>query len=61
MAKQISDLKLGILGGGQLGRMLIQEAIKEHGHAVLSQLKQVLPEDIGFGEIRMVIAAMPKQ
>ncbi|MBG6234193.1 5-(carboxyamino)imidazole ribonucleotide synthase [Pedobacter sp. CAN_A7] len=27
MAKQISDLKLGILGGGQLGRMLIQEAI----------------------------------
>ncbi|MEJ2880745.1 5-(carboxyamino)imidazole ribonucleotide synthase [Pedobacter sp. GR22-6] len=27
MAKQISDLKLGVLGGGQLGRMLIQEAI----------------------------------
>ncbi len=27
MTKQISDLKLGILGGGQLGRMLIQEAI----------------------------------
>lgn len=27
MARQISDLKLGILGGGQLGRMLIQEAI----------------------------------
>ncbi|GAB1464236.1 5-(carboxyamino)imidazole ribonucleotide synthase [Pedobacter sp.] len=27
MAKQISELKLGILGGGQLGRMLIQEAI----------------------------------
>ncbi|MET1054801.1 MAG: 5-(carboxyamino)imidazole ribonucleotide synthase [Pedobacter sp.] len=27
MAKQISDSKLGILGGGQLGRMLIQEAI----------------------------------
>lgn len=27
MAKQISDLKLGILGGGQLGRMLIQQAI----------------------------------
>jgi 5-(carboxyamino)imidazole ribonucleotide synthase len=27
MAKQISDLKLGILGGGQLGRMIIQEAI----------------------------------
>lgn len=27
MAKQISDLKLGILGGGQLGRMLIQEGI----------------------------------
>jgi 5-(carboxyamino)imidazole ribonucleotide synthase len=27
MAKQISDLKLGILGGGQLGRMMIQEAI----------------------------------
>jgi 5-(carboxyamino)imidazole ribonucleotide synthase len=27
MAKQISDLKLGILGGGQLGRMLIQDAI----------------------------------
>lgn len=27
MGKQISELKLGILGGGQLGRMLIQEAI----------------------------------
>ncbi|MCD0489653.1 5-(carboxyamino)imidazole ribonucleotide synthase [Pedobacter sp. MC2016-14] len=27
MAKQISELRLGILGGGQLGRMLIQEAI----------------------------------
>lgn len=27
MAKQISELKLGILGGGQLGRMLIQEAV----------------------------------
>ncbi|MBB2144740.1 5-(carboxyamino)imidazole ribonucleotide synthase [Pedobacter sp. LMG 31464] len=27
MAKQISEQKLGILGGGQLGRMLIQEAI----------------------------------
>ncbi len=27
MARQISDLKLGILGGGQLGRMLIQEGI----------------------------------
>ena len=27
MAKQISDLKLGILGGGQLGRMIIQDAI----------------------------------
>ncbi len=27
MAKQINELKLGILGGGQLGRMLIQEAI----------------------------------
>lgn len=27
MAKQISDLKLGILGGGQLGRMLIQDGI----------------------------------
>ncbi|KQC01027.1 5-(carboxyamino)imidazole ribonucleotide synthase [Pedobacter sp. Hv1] len=27
MAKQISELKLGILGGGQLGRMLIQQAI----------------------------------
>ncbi|RZK48656.1 MAG: 5-(carboxyamino)imidazole ribonucleotide synthase [Pedobacter sp.] len=27
MAKQISDLKLGILGGGQLGRMMIQEGI----------------------------------
>jgi len=27
MAKQISDSKLGILGGGQLGRMLIQEAV----------------------------------
>lgn len=27
MAKQISELKLGILGGGQLGRMMIQEAI----------------------------------
>lgn len=27
MAKQISDLRLGILGGGQLGRMIIQEAI----------------------------------
>lgn len=27
MAKQISDLKLGILGGGQLGRMIIQEGI----------------------------------
>ncbi|SMC95587.1 5-(carboxyamino)imidazole ribonucleotide synthase [Pedobacter africanus] len=27
MAKQISDLKLGILGGGQLGRMLIQEGV----------------------------------
>ncbi|CAM3962331.1 5-(carboxyamino)imidazole ribonucleotide synthase [Pedobacter westerhofensis] len=27
MAKQISDSKLGILGGGQLGRMLIQETI----------------------------------
>jgi 5-(carboxyamino)imidazole ribonucleotide synthase len=27
MAKQISDLKLGILGGGQLGRMMIQDAI----------------------------------
>jgi 5-(carboxyamino)imidazole ribonucleotide synthase len=27
MVKQISELKLGILGGGQLGRMLIQEAI----------------------------------
>lgn len=27
MARQISELKLGILGGGQLGRMLIQEAI----------------------------------
>ncbi len=27
MAKQISEVKLGILGGGQLGRMLIQEAI----------------------------------
>jgi 5-(carboxyamino)imidazole ribonucleotide synthase len=27
MSKQISELKLGILGGGQLGRMLIQEAI----------------------------------
>lgn len=27
MAKQISEQKLGILGGGQLGRMMIQEAI----------------------------------
>ncbi|WP_443939274.1 5-(carboxyamino)imidazole ribonucleotide synthase [Pedobacter sp. MW01-1-1] len=27
MTKQISELKLGILGGGQLGRMLIQQAI----------------------------------
>ena len=27
MARQISEQKLGILGGGQLGRMLIQEAI----------------------------------
>lgn len=27
MVKQISELKLGILGGGQLGRMMIQEAI----------------------------------
>jgi 5-(carboxyamino)imidazole ribonucleotide synthase len=27
MSKQISELKLGILGGGQLGRMMIQEAI----------------------------------
>lgn len=27
MARQISELKLGILGGGQLGRMLIQEGI----------------------------------
>ena len=27
MAKQIGELKLGILGGGQLGRMLIQQAI----------------------------------
>jgi 5-(carboxyamino)imidazole ribonucleotide synthase len=27
MAKQVSEIKLGILGGGQLGRMLIQEAI----------------------------------
>lgn len=27
MAKQISELKLGIVGGGQLGRMLIQQAI----------------------------------
>jgi 5-(carboxyamino)imidazole ribonucleotide synthase len=27
MRKQFSELKLGILGGGQLGRMLIQEAI----------------------------------
>ena len=27
MAKQISELRLGILGGGQLGRMLIQQAI----------------------------------
>jgi len=27
MAKQISELKLGILGGGQLGRMLIQDAM----------------------------------
>ena len=27
MAKQINELKLGILGGGQLGRMLIQQAI----------------------------------
>lgn len=27
MAKQISELRLGILGGGQLGRMMIQEAI----------------------------------
>lgn len=27
MAKQISELKLGILGGGQLGRMMIQEAM----------------------------------
>lgn len=27
MAKQISDLKLGILGGGQLGRMLIQQGL----------------------------------
>lgn len=26
MSKQISDYKLGILGGGQLGRMLIQQA-----------------------------------
>ena len=41
-------------------KALIQQAIKEHGHAVLSQLKQVLPEDIGFGEIRMVIASLPK-
>ncbi|MGE6219389.1 5-(carboxyamino)imidazole ribonucleotide synthase [Nubsella zeaxanthinifaciens] len=27
MAKQVSEIKLGILGGGQLGRMLIQEAV----------------------------------
>ncbi|MNU43288.1 N5-carboxyaminoimidazole ribonucleotide synthase [compost metagenome] len=27
MSKQITDLKIGLLGGGQLGRMLMQEAV----------------------------------
>lgn len=41
-------------------KAVILEAINENGHMVLSQLKELLPEDISFGEIRMVITAMPK-
>ena len=39
---------------------LIQEAVNKHGHAVLRLLKESLPDDISYGEIRMVLAAMGK-
>lgn len=41
-------------------RAVIMEAINESGNTLLAPLKELLPEDISFGEIRMVIAAMPK-
>jgi ATP-dependent DNA helicase RecQ len=36
---------------------LIKAAIKIHGRESLKTLKENLPEDISYGEIRMVMAA----
>ena len=38
-------------------QMLIKEAIKVHGRESLKTLKENLPENISYGEIRMVLAA----
>ena len=38
-------------------QLLIKEAAKIHGRSSTKILKDNLPEDIGYGEIRMVIAA----
>jgi ATP-dependent DNA helicase RecQ len=35
----------------------IKEAVKIHGRESLKNLKENLPEEIGYGEIKMVIAA----
>lgn len=39
---------------------LIEEAVSQYGDAVLRTLKDNLPEEISFGEIRLVIAALEK-
>jgi Helix-turn-helix domain len=36
---------------------LIKEAVKIHGRESLKIIKENLPEDITYGEIRMVLAA----
>lgn len=39
---------------------MIEEAVGKHGDAALRTLKDNLPEEITYGEIRMVVAAMSK-
>ena len=38
-------------------QILIKDAVKIHGQESLKILKENLPEDITYGEIRMVMAA----
>ena len=53
------DLKIDELVPAEK-RKLIEAALHEHGDGILRTLKDNLPEEISFGEIRLVIAALER-